>query len=156
MYEKRITEAKRYLDRKKHARINKTIKQYTNLKIDHEKKIRGHQKSNRIPTKIRDKAIAEFQKRTKLVRADFYGMVHLKDTLQRVHRSESVAGHIYPKSKYPHMIFILENVRPITEKTNYIQADTVGHSRMNNIPANLVEYLICISGNKQSKNETRT
>ena len=112
-------------ERKKQRRINAVTKQYHNKVTDKTKAIRKLEVKVRISTKIRSKAIEEFQKRCKLSRTNSLWQVFLVDKGYRVHWSESVAGHYYPKGKFWHMIFIKENVWPITEWTNYTQLDRI-------------------------------
>ena len=72
-------------------RINKVTKEIKEKQTDAIREIRGQEKKERIPDNIKTKAINEFQKRSKLVRADSEGTVLLADKLLRVHWKESVA-----------------------------------------------------------------
>ena len=107
-------------------RINKVTKEIKEKQTDAIREIRGQEKKERIPDNIKTKAINEFQKRSKLVRADSEGTVLLADKLLRVHWKESVAWHYFPKQNFPHMIFDIDNLWPITSWTNYNQLDAEG------------------------------
>lgn len=59
------------------------------------------------------------------MRADVFGMVLQIDTGKKVHRSECVGGHIYPKGNFPHLAFNLDNIRPISSYGNKKQLDSI-------------------------------
>jgi hypothetical protein len=67
------------------------------------------------------------------MRADDFGMVLQVDTGKRVHRSECVGGHIYPKGNFSHMAFNLDNIRPISSYGNKKQLDSIA-DRLDKVP----------------------
>jgi hypothetical protein len=83
----------------------------------------------------------------------------LVDKGTRVHRSESVAGHRRPKHNNPQLIFELDNLRPISNETNYNQLDRPGITRqdqfINQIWKQRFDELKAIAEDKSKKNELR-
>ena len=158
-YKNNETKLKAYWARKLQIKLNKVKKSYQNKQTDTVKKVRKQEVKKRIPTTIKQLAIEQCQKRAKLSRTKSDGTIYMVDIGQYLHRSEAVAGHYRPKGKYPHMIFIIDNIMPITSKTNYIQADTVGHIRQKQyiaqIGAERYKELEAMADNKALKAEIR-
>ena len=75
--------------------------------------------------KIKNKAHSAVQKYAKLSKMDAEGYVTLMDTGERVKRNDPKvnAGHLYGKKNYPHLAFCLDNIRPISRRTNKKQGD---------------------------------
>jgi len=55
-------------------------------------------------------------------------MVIQIDTGNRVHWSECVGGHIFPKGNYGHIATFLDNVWPISVYCNRKQLDSIGYN----------------------------
>lgn len=160
LFQKQMEKQLAIYERKRQRRINAVTKQYHEKLTDKTKAIRKLEVKVRISTKIRSKAIVEFQKRCKLSRTNSKWQVFLVDKWYRVHRSESVAWHRWPKGRYPHMIFCIDNVRPITEWTNYQQLDNLGFIRqeqfIKQIWQSRFEELDKMAIDKATKNELST
>lgn len=129
LFQKAMTKVLARYERKKNIMINKVAKQYGQKTTDKVRAVRKLEKVIRISDTIKTKAIEEFQKRSKLSRTNSLWQVYLVDKGTRVHRSESVAGHRWPKHNNPQLIFELDNLWPITNETNYNQLDAPGYIR---------------------------
>lgn len=70
-------------------------------------------------------AFKYFQLYIRLLYANKDGMVWLYWEGKLVHYKKCVAWHMFPKQKYPHMVFLEDNCIPISWMTNRQQLDTV-------------------------------
>jgi hypothetical protein len=114
-------------DRKKQIRINKIKTQYQNKTTDKVKKTRGQEVKKRIPITIKQLALREVCLYSKLARSDRNGYVLQVDTGMVVKRSECQGGHAWPQHNFPHMAFLLDNIRPISPNGNRQQLDTIAN-----------------------------
>lgn len=147
-------------DRKRMHRKNKITKLYKNKTTDATKKARKQIVVKRIPTTIRSKAIVEVQKRAKLSKTDNLWTLILADNGRRVHWTDAVGGHYFSKWQYPHLVFNLHNIQPITNETNRIQGSEIGYTwkdwLIKAIGQENYELLVQQSKDKSLKNQLRS
>ena len=115
-YAKKLERRLRKINNKYKERQTKMIK----LKIYH----KVVEKKENIK-KIKQKAFEEVQRYAKLSRLLEWWMLLQVDTWKILPWKKSQWWHIYWKKNFPHMAFKLLNIRPISQRCNKIQGDTI-------------------------------
>jgi len=138
--------------------LSKAEKQYERRK-NRQIKVKVYKKEVKLvvpKATWKSKAFKEVCKFAKLCRADSKWMVTQVDTGKLVHRSECVGGHIYPKGNFPHMAFLVNNIRPISMRWNKKQLDNIANW-IDNTPLaeEDKESLKAFSKNEFAKNKLR-
>ena len=89
---------------------------------------------------VKKEAFAIFQLYIRISKSNNRGFVVLLDNKNTVYYTECDAGHFFPKSNYPQLAFVVDNVFPISKYTNKAQWDNVGIRRKDSILQQLGEY----------------
>lgn len=157
---------KRKKELKKHMEYqDKLRKQKIARDLDKKKQLAKKPKTTRKRKKTttkwikwhREEAYRLFQLYSRVKDVDSLWMVKEIETGVMMHFRKVCWGHVWSKSRYPHMIFIENNCWPQTKGWNYRQMDNVGFHYMEQIQARIwkkeVDKLIKISMDKELKHQ---
>lgn len=116
---------KKKLDRRYNKRL-RTIEQKAKDKQRIEKAIKKGkpiEKKDKTKTlsRYKNEAFSIFQLYIRISKSNNKGFVVLLDNKNTVYYTECDAGHFYPKSNYPQLAFVVDNVFPISKYTNKAQ-----------------------------------
>jgi len=146
---------KRY-DKKLERRLSKITNEYNRKRIDTKKKILGKEVKKKLPSisKMKSKALASIQKYAKLSRSVYskkWPMVFILDKQMRVLLDKNVNWwHVYPQSNFRNMMFVENNIWPISNWWNKVQADNIAEWRFN-LPKWIQKWLEKLSNEKWEK-----
>lgn len=142
--------------------VKKTTKESQKKIKNIEREIKGHKIINyKVKPKgvkyWKKKAIDMFQLWIRLSKADSNWFVTLINGWEIRRYNWCDAGHLFPKSKWPHLIFYSNNVRPQWKYDNKIQGDSIGwwwYIVKDLIGNNEYKLLLATAENKELKFDT--
>lgn len=156
LIESQVAKIQNRYELKLQKRLKKISSQYDRSRIDKKKKILGKEVKKKLPTtnKMKKDALTEIQKYAKLSKAIWsteWPMIYLVDKCKRVPLTSKVNGwHVYPQSNYRNMMFLENNIRPISNWWNKQQADNIAEWRFN-LPKEIQIELEQLSKDKWEK-----
>lgn len=163
--EKAIAKIHSRYDKKLEKRLKKISSQYDKMRINKKKKIKGIEVKKVDKTNWKEKANHEVQLYAKLSRAyildwDIVILLVDKQKLVKLFKDNGMMDwtiqgwHVYGKKNFPHMIYLVNNIYPITSWTNKMQGDQIAQ-RKTKLGKWMEEELQRISENDQAKNDLR-